>query len=205
MAGDTERGPGPSLFFYAVGSASRRGEGGLIIADLLLAVGTVSLHLTGLLETQTPKCLTSITNMCKQENLSKRMIRDSARQKAGQKTHQQAAPPPCSICMLRWPFFSLFPSRTEKKSGTVACWRIMAPNPSHPVFLCPPSPVPLHLPSPLGSFLQRKRERKCLSKFHKRSALYPYMYIMHIHIRHVAGGCNTALQTGLGCRKGKKS
>lgn len=141
MAGDTERGPGPSLFFFCCWFCFEKREGGLIIADLLLAVGTVSLHLTGLLETQNPKCLSSITNMCKQANLSKRMIRDSARQKAGQKTQQQAAPPPCSIRNASLALFFSFPSRTEKKSGTVACWRIMAPNPSHPVFLCPPSPL----------------------------------------------------------------
>lgn len=136
-------------------------RGGVDHRRLLLAVGTVSLHLTGLLETQNPKCPRP-SPTCKQANLSKRMIRDSARQKGWAKAKlQQTSRTPSmqtSICFAG-PFFP-FPSRTEKKSGTVACWRIMAPNPSHPVFLCPPSPVPPPppLPPPLVLFCNAKEK-----------------------------------------------
>ncbi|KAM6484618.1 hypothetical protein HDV62DRAFT_303112 [Trichoderma sp. SZMC 28011] len=107
--------------------------------------------------------------------------------------------------MLRWPFFSLpFQNGEKIRNSRVLAYHGSKPFP--PRFFMPalPRPSSTSPPPPLGSFLQRKRERKCLSKFHIRNALYPYMYIMHIHIRHVAGGCNTATANRVGLQEREK-
>lgn len=166
MAGDTERGPGPSLFFSAVGSASRREEGGLIIADCCWPSGRFHCILPACWRDSKPKVPSSITNMCKQANLSKRMIRDSARQKgwAKAKRNKQAAPPPCSICMLRWPFFFFFlPFQNGEKIRNSRVLAYHGSKPFPPRFFMPALPRPLHLPPPLVLFCNAKEKGNACS------------------------------------------
>lgn len=107
------------------------------------------------------------------------MIRDSARQKAGQMHTSRT--PPCSIRTVlatRWPFF-FFQNGEKIRNSRVLAYH--GGNPSHPVFYAPPPP-------PLG-LLQRKRNA---------CPKYIYGVLVHVHTsRHVAGGCNTANRVGL--------
>lgn len=155
----------PLFLSAAVGSASR-GERGFDHRRLSCWPWTVSLHLTGVLETQNPKfnprSITNKVGPCTRQTCQKRRSETPHVKKAGQNAHTHAA---ASVCLS----FFFFPERrkNQEQSRVGVSWRQTL---SHPVFFMPA------LPPPPWFLLQRKRGKEMLVQVPYTGELATYIH-----------------------------